>query len=271
MAALVLARTPISAGNSGSSLTIATAASSFNCAIGDYILLQVTAGSSGSSINSVVDSGLTNVYSALGTVVNNSSPTASRLFECVATAAVTSGTITGSYAPSSLSFRSIRVSTWTGTSGLLAQAQQRNGATGSSLTSNNATPTLQPNGVIGFGYIGGSGLSCAAGAGYTNDGAFTTADTALSTFSRLEHKDTTSLAAVAATFTAGASDLYVAHVAVVGEPSGGATRPVKMAGEWGGFAGESGGFVGKPLEDGIYSPRYGVYIPPQVIQLLMRP
>jgi hypothetical protein len=33
-------------------------------------------------------------------------------------------------------------------------------------------------------------------------------------------------------------------VAVEATPGGGATRPVKMAGEWGGYAGVGGGFAG---------------------------
>lgn len=61
-------------------------------------------------------------------------------------------------------------------------------------------------------------------------------------------------AAILADWTTAFLTRTLGAIAAYQESSGGgSTRPVKMAGEWGGFAGESGGFAGRS--------RYGLHIP----------
>lgn len=107
-----------------------------------------------------------------------------------------------------------------------------------------ATLTTQPALVSGLSFNDFSNAAPAVGTGFTDGGTGWTFGGG-SAGARSESKRVTATTGVAATFTASADVAHMSCVAVFTETAaGGATRPVKMAGEWNGYAGRSGGFAG---------------------------
>lgn len=173
-------------------------------------------------------------------------------------AASTSYTITGTYNSASTTFRACSAKEIGQTTGYDSTANAHKGndqGTGNlpttapnAVTSTNLPVlTSQPALISGFSFqcntsgstqpnIGTTLSFVSDGIGWKTGGA--------NTEMRGESARVTATTAVAATFTAIANNNHISVAAAFLEAASGATRPVKMAGEWGGYAGESGGFAG---------------------------
>lgn len=151
------------------------------------------------------------------------------------------------------SFRFIGVVEVSNTSGYDSAAAAQNGAfqnapgTGTDAISSGATPTLtsQPALISGWSMNTAGSGDPTPGTGFTDGGSCETvfSGTALV---RFEYKRVTSTTGQAATFTGAFGSQHVTMVAAFLESGGGGggSRPVKMAGVWGGYAGVGGGFAG---------------------------
>lgn len=124
---------------------------------------------------------------------------------------------------------------------------QNNEGTGTDFVTSNATPTLTSQPALFSGWTFEKSFNSAAptaGTGYTDDGS---GGTGMGGFAsvRSESKIVTSTTGQAATFTNASNRRYFTFViAYLESGGGGGSRPVKMAGVWGGYAGVGGGFAG---------------------------
>lgn len=111
--------------------------------------------------------------------------------------------------------------------------------TGSTQTST-ATGTLAQADCVAVGVCDKT-----AGGNMSGTGGWTTDLTPNSSnFSVACHQVLAATTGIAHTTSSSGSGTYLSSVAVYKGVAGGATRPVRMAGEWGGYAGTSGGFAG---------------------------
>ena len=158
---------------------------------------------------------------------------------------------------SAASFRAIATVEVSNTSGYDSAAAAQNSAFqnnpggATDAVTSGATPTLtsQPALISGWSMNtsgNGSPPAPAVGTGFTDGGTTETAFAGVALV-RFEYKRVTSTTGQAATFTGQAGTrAYCTHVAAFLETGGGGggSRPVKMAGVWGGYAGVGGGFAG---------------------------
>lgn len=167
----------------------------------------------------------TNTYTRLGsTLVDAFTSGRYALFECKN---ATAGSFTISESSASGNFMTACVAIYSGldtsVSGIISSNAQQGPGTGTdALTSTTLTPGSQPGVLVGFSYDDSNASAISAGTGFTSRGTMATQDAAFGTASRIEDKNITSTAAVAATFTAaGGGDNFVAFAVFAPESSGG--------------------------------------------------
>ena len=110
-------------------------------------------------------------------------------------------------------------------------------------TSGNMSATTNASDFIisSFQDITGTSYTVTEGTSYTARDTWTTAS---GQPIKLETRQVSATGTYAGTFTLSADKRCIVNVVAFKDAAAGGTRPVKMAGLWGGYAGESGGFAG---------------------------
>ena len=233
--------TSTTGGATGNANSIATAAKSTTT--GNLISVELKwewAGTGSAPVLTSVTDTAGNSY----TIEQNLAPTASTPGGAIAWAKNITGdasnVVTANFNNATASYRRIIQTEWSGldtTSPVDGTSQQN---TGSGNTFSTAAITTTTSGVMVYAVAGYQSLTFTAAGTPTSTLDATTGESCSGYYISSTGQSITP----GATATGTADAWVMQAVAFKDAGGGGASRPVKMAGEWGGFAGPSGGFAG---------------------------